>query len=540
MSDEPTSAGEYLGALPVGWTHASLAELTDKLVDGSHNPPPKASTGKPMLSARNIADGRVNFDDYRLIDSEHFDLENRRTNVTSGDVLLTIVGTIGRSAVVPTNVENFTLQRSVAVMTPSSAIRSEFLSHYFQSPAVQRWFEDNAKGTAQKGVYLGMLSRLTLPVPPIDEQRRIVERTNGLLLRTTRAQAELNRIPILVARYKQRLLALAFSGLLPALNPNSTKAKFHNIGDVVDISSGYVFPKDRQGKTKGDFPFAKVSDISRAVAENGGTLATASNYVDQEDLKTLKVKPVPAESTVFAKIGEALKLNRRAITTVPLILDNNCMALSPDKSKLLPSYLFRFMETVDLGPLSVATAVPSVRRGDIASLQILLPSLNEQAEIVRRIESAFNWLDRMAADHGAARRFLPKLDAAILSKAFGGTLVSQDPDDEPASVLLERIKMERAAAPKAKRGRQANETRSPMDLHIMAKNLEQVLAEAGDWISSQDAFQKCGMGGAATTEEIEKIYAELRNLDKVGKLETEPVNDDQGRKVHDRLRLKVA
>lgn len=74
----------------------------------------------------------------------------------------------------------------------------------------------------------------------------------------------------------------------------------------------------------------------------------------------------------------------------------------------------------------------------------------------------------------------------------------------------------------------------------MAKNLEQVLTEAGDWISAQDAFQQCGIGGAATTEEIEKIYGELRKLDKAGKLEAEPVNDDKGRKLHDRLRLKVA
>ena len=74
----------------------------------------------------------------------------------------------------------------------------------------------------------------------------------------------------------------------------------------------------------------------------------------------------------------------------------------------------------------------------------------------------------------------------------------------------------------------------------MTKNLEEVLAESGGWISAQAAFEQCGIDGAATTEEIEKIYAELRALDKAGKLEAEPVNDDQGRKLHDRLRLKAA
>ena len=74
----------------------------------------------------------------------------------------------------------------------------------------------------------------------------------------------------------------------------------------------------------------------------------------------------------------------------------------------------------------------------------------------------------------------------------------------------------------------------------MAKNLEQVLTEARDWLSAQDAFQQCGIGGNATTEEIEKVYAELRTLDKAGKIDAEPVNDKQGRKLYDRLRLKVA
>lgn len=146
----------------------------------------------------------------------------------------------------------------------------------------------------------------------------------------------------------------------------------------------------------------------------------------------------------------------------------------------------------------------------------------------------------MAADHAAADRLLPKFDAAILAKAFRGELVPQDPNDEPAAKLLERIKAAREAAPKQKRDRKTRNTVSPKDLKTMAKNLEQVLAEAGDWISAQDAFQQCGIGGAATTEEIEKIYAELRKLDKAGKLEADPVNDDQGRKLHDRLRLKAA
>jgi type I restriction enzyme S subunit len=71
--------------------------------------------------------------------------------------------------------------------------------------------------------------------------------------------------------------------------------------------------------------------------------------------------------------------------------------------------------------------------------------LPEQLEIVRRIEVAFSWIDRLAADATNARKLVDHLDQAVLAKAFRGELVPQDPNDEPASVLLERIKAERAA-----------------------------------------------------------------------------------------------
>jgi type I restriction enzyme S subunit len=304
------------------------------------------------------------------------------------------------------------------------------------------------------------VARIEIPIAPLPEQKRIVAKVDGLTARTARARTYLARIPTLIARYKQRLLALAFSGELTNLGPNKSDAPTVTIGDVTEIFSGYGFPKDRQGKTSGDYPFAKVSDISRSVAENGGELRSATNYVDREDLKTLRAKPIAAGSVVFAKIGEALKLNRRATAMVPLIIDNNCMALTPIFSKITPAYLLYFMRTVDLGPLSVATAVPSVRRGDVASLQILLPTLKDQTEITRRIESAFNWLDRLAADHAAASKLLPKLEAAILAKAFRGELVPQDPNDEPASVLLERIKFERQITSTPKRTGKRPETRN--------------------------------------------------------------------------------
>lgn len=186
------------------------------------------------------------------------------------------------------------------------------------------------------------------------------------------------------------------------------------------------------------------------------------------------------------------------------------------------------------------TNLASISKSKVSALPVPVPPTDEAVEIVRRIEATFTWLDRIAIDHAAAARLIPKLNAAILEKAFRGELLPQDSNDEPASALLARFRAERTAAPKKKRARTSSELTRSKETKTMIKNLQEALAEAGGWISAQDAFQRCGIGPSASTEEIEILYAELRQLDKDGKLEQETVSDKQGRKLHDRLRLKVA
>jgi type I restriction enzyme, S subunit len=82
-----------------------------------------------------------------------------------------------------------------------------------------------------------------------------------------------------------------------------------------------------------------------------------------------------------------------------------------------------------------------------------VPPIDEQFEIIQKIETAFARADRLEAEAARGRALLDRLESSILTKAFKGELVSQDPNDEPASVLLERIRAQRASAPKAKRGR---------------------------------------------------------------------------------------
>lgn len=385
---------------------------------------------------------------------------------------------------------------------------------------------------------------LDVALPPLAEQRRIVAKVDGLTARTARARKELDRIPTLIARYKQRLLALAFSGELTAGWRDDHGLREPVPTTVYDLSNGLRYGTAQKS-------YAEPNGVAVLRIPN-----VASGRISLEDLKYSQLEPrelaklrlIEGDILVVRSNGSVDLVGRPALVTgdaVGLAYAGYLIRIRPKHDVVMPKFLTLMLEAPAIRSIIEAGArstsgVNNVNATELGALTVPLFDIDEQAEIVRRIESAFGWLDRMTTDHAAAARLLPKLDAAVLAKAFAGNLVPQDPNDEPASALLERIKAEREAAPKVKRGKQVSKIRSTKDLQIMAQNLEQVLAEAGDWISAQDAFQKCGIGGAATTEEIEKVYAELRKLDKAGRIEAEPVNDDHGRKLHDRLRLKVA
>lgn len=182
------SEDEWPFEVPASWAYARLSEITTKLTDGSHNPPKDAGSGFPMLSSRDVTAGKIRFDSpSRYLSVDDFGTEDSRTRIQPGDVLLTIVASLGRSAVVPIDAPKFALQRSVAVI--ASGLYPDFLSNLLNSPVSLKYFDAHAKGTAQKGIYLGKLGEYVTPVPPLAEQHRIVAKVDELMALCDRLEA---------------------------------------------------------------------------------------------------------------------------------------------------------------------------------------------------------------------------------------------------------------------------------------------------------------------------------------------------------------
>jgi type I restriction enzyme S subunit len=171
---------DNLTALPGNWRWSQLGEVAFKLTDGSHNPPKDAGSGIPMLSSQNVNFGKIDFDrPTRYLTVEDYVKEDTRTEARPGDVLLTIVASLGRAAVVPQEAPQFALQRSVAVI--GTPISSEFLAYQLIAPQCLDYYDTHGKGTAQKGIYLGKLAAMPIAVPSLEEQHRIVQKVDELM-----------------------------------------------------------------------------------------------------------------------------------------------------------------------------------------------------------------------------------------------------------------------------------------------------------------------------------------------------------------------
>ena len=156
------------------WEQRKLGDSLLLLKDGTHGTHVDANEGPLLLSAKNIKDGTIKWDDTdRRISLEEYEKIHSKFNLKSGDVLLTIVGSIGETAILQDS-ESLTFQRSVAFLRPQNDITSEFLYSEIQSEHFQKELESRKSTSAQPGIYLGDLAEIPLYFPfVIDEQKKI-------------------------------------------------------------------------------------------------------------------------------------------------------------------------------------------------------------------------------------------------------------------------------------------------------------------------------------------------------------------------------
>ena len=156
--------------------------------------------------------------------------------------------------------------------------------------------------------------------------------------------------------------------------------------EVCEFYSGTGFPIKYQGDSYGDLPFYKVSDIANNEIMGNCFLDVCNNYISYDTVREIKGTVIPRNVVVFAKIGEALKLNRRCITSSDCLIDNNAMGIGCNEKYLEIKYFYFFMKNLKLEKLAESTTIPSVRKTKLEELFIEVPNMELQLEIARTLE----------------------------------------------------------------------------------------------------------------------------------------------------------
>ena len=426
------------------WCERPLRELVTKLVDGSHNPPPKRDAGLPMLSARNIENNGIVFDEYRLITEDAFHAEHSKTRVTAGDVLLTIVGTIGRTTVVPESAQPFALQRSVAVLTPGPEIFPKYLCYQLQSPSVQRYFEANARGTAQKGVYLKSLGQTPIRVTPLDQQKRIVAEIEKQFSRLDEAVANLKRVKANLKRYKATVLKTAVEGRLVEIEAELARREGRSYETGEQLLQRILETRRSQWQGKGKYKEPAAPDTTDVPElPEGWVWCSGTQFFEWSSGEGLTEKnqrsgtyPVYGGNGISGHHDEyfvedpTIVIGRvgahcgNVYVTKPQcwITDNAIYAKSFPRSLPL-EYLQIFFEQAGLNRIAAGSGQPFVNQRMLNEVSIPLPPLDEQLRILAEVDRRLPIAHEIEAQMDANLRRAERLRQSILSRAFARSLV---------------------------------------------------------------------------------------------------------------------
>ena len=238
------------------------------------------------------------------------------------------------------------------------------------------------------------------------------------IVKTLDAVAEMIKLRKETIDLTKKLIPAIFQEMFgdPITNPKGWGKKY--LGQVCDVRSGNAFPERYQGYTDGK-PFYKVGDISRTIEENHIYLDKAKNYITDEIAQIIKAKSFSKNTIVFAKVGEALRLNRRALISKDAFIDNNVMGVSikEDCNDLHYLYLYyHFVCNVNLNFIKKEGAIPSVNNKDINSLYLPVPPLSLQKEFAKKVEQINQNLEVQQKDLDR----LQELFDQLLQKAFTG------------------------------------------------------------------------------------------------------------------------
>ena len=465
--------------LPDGWSPARVGDMVDLVNGFAFKPSHWKGRGLPIIRIQNLnsSDAPFNYCPDSMPD---------KYLVETNDLLFAWSGTPGTSF-------GAHVWKGPMGLLNQHIFRVDFnenlLDKHFVRLAINHNLDDYIE-QAHGGVGLAHITKSKfetslLSLPPLAEQKRIVRKVEECLAQVNSARKRLSRVPAILKRFRQAVLAAACSGRLtedwrekqqnvetadqlvsrisnerlvtdktsairevaanslPTLPDKWTWVYLSDLGHMSRGKSRHR-PRDAEHLYNGPYPFIQTGDI----ANSGGRITAHTQTYSEAGLQQSRLWPA---GTVCLTI--AANIAHSAILTYPACFPDSVVGIIPDANLCFKEYLEFFIRTAraDLEQYAPATAQKNINIAILNDVAVPLPPHQEQREVVRRAEVLLNYTDAIQSHFSRATTRLNKLTQSILAKAFRGELVPTEAElarregreYEPASVLLERIKKER-------------------------------------------------------------------------------------------------
>jgi type I restriction enzyme, S subunit len=477
-----------MNGLPDGWVMVALADLGAAGEQAVLTGPFGSNMGREDFIHSGIpvftigclgADGIVRSKLLHVSPATAKQLQTYR--LKEGDFLFSRMASVGRAGIVPSDLSGALFNyHLIRLRLDENVILPRLFFYYVRgSQVVREYLEAVSRGATRDGINTKLLLNMPVTVPPVPEQRRIVAKIDSLSSKSKRARDQLDHIRRLVEKYKQAILTAAFRGELtrewrrshrlvcaPPLDAKTIDERLADVGrlpdrwrwtavaNIADITGGLTKNAKRSSLSL-QVPYLRVANVYanelrlNDIAEIGCT--------EPEFRRTRLHK---GDLLIVEGNGSIDQIGRVAIWDgeITECSHQNHLIRARAGKEVLPAFVLHWLMSADGRSLiekvvSSSSGLHTLSISKIEGLPIPICGKEEQQEIIRLIDSAFSWIDRLANEAASARKLIDHLDQAILAMAFRGDLVPQDPNDEPASVLLEQIKVSRQGTSARGRGR---------------------------------------------------------------------------------------
>ncbi|MGH6986613.1 MAG: restriction endonuclease subunit S [Caulobacteraceae bacterium] len=316
------------------------------------------------------------------------------------------------------------------VLRPGQELDRKFLLYITFSDAFRRLGQAEMYGAGgQKRVPGAFVENFEHPHPPLAEQRAIAA---FLDRETARIDALVAKNERLVELLQEKRAALITHAVTKGLDPEAEMKdsgvewlgripahwEVKPLKRLGDLQGGAGFPEGEQGLGTEEIPFFKVGDMGSA--ENRRELGVSQHTISRDTARRLNALVLPPGTVVFAKVGAALRLNRRRIVVRPSCIDNNMMGFIPAYCDT--DWAMYWLTGLDLGDLANPGAVPSVNEGQMRDIAVIVPPVPEQRVIASFLDLETARIDEVVAKIREAIERLKELRTALISAAVTGRI----------------------------------------------------------------------------------------------------------------------